>query len=993
MIPPPVVEAAVVEAVCQSLVFSIGKVGRLGRTVVLSRKRLRKLLGADPGVDRALKQASERLVTLVDLEPDIDADAILDLLRSREMEEVVRQVFAGGLQRLADESDEREVDREPAARHVQEEFVALFERAAGSTSPDGRVVALDLFQAVLDACELTLKQMIDDKELGAHEALSGARFALIRGELRRIEQRLDSPPRAYPDPASIREFEERYRRSVQVVHRHIKPPHLLDEEQRVPLEKLYVPPILLALGHVDEKEGKPVSFSLETFVTRTFRAVLLGNPGGGKSTFVQNLCVALSTDNGEPFYDGRSITPVRVVLREYSKDRHEEGLSIIDHIEKVANSRYQVKPPAGAIEQMLDAGRLIVFFDGLDELLITRHRRDIRSDIEAFCDLYPAVPVIATSRVIGYDQAPLDTETFTEYRLGQFRREDVYAYGQRWYELVGTPDGSPPEARAERLIQETRDIADLTANPLMLALICNLTLAMRELPQSRPKVYEACSEMLFRKWDDQRGFAPVLPFDAHVKPTLEYLANWIYADEQRQAGVERDALVVTATDYLAKSRFATREEARKAAETFVDHCTGRAWVFSDTGSTESGVLLYEFTHRTFLEYYAAQYVVSWSDGIDEVADWLIPRIAAARSDEVAQLVVHILCEQREQARDRLLRRLMQILDSEEESARWSAEYFIARCLEFIVPSIAVTDRVVASTISRLVQWTRRPFPERRDGLDPLTALGAALRCSLENRSIVLSSASAAIAENIEAGSKDDVGAVELGNGLSEVLRRTTMDSVIPQDLVEEVTAVGWEAVEGKRKELERRAEHCFVSARICLNEEWITLESLVKRFGLAALYRSPVSIMFREGRYDSLAKVLERRDGGVPAANGGYGLSLGRHVLSTQRRLEMLTTVGELAQQTRGPWIHSPPSMELGWIVREDEIRRSPKVLFGAICLVLPVIELSVEGSGRRTPALLAELDAPGPSLEVGLEELGISAEGRLYLEHWSERRFSVVRE
>jgi hypothetical protein len=993
LIPPAVVEALIVETICQGLVFSIGKIGRLGRVVALDRWGFGKLMGAEKGVDKALKEASKRLVNLLEVDPDGDPERLKALLESVEVEEMVRQVFSVSLLRASESEEDPPVDWKAEDAVVKDEFVALFERELGVASPESREAALGLFEAVLEAGWLALREMIDDRELGAHEALSGARFALIRGELERIRQKLDRPVAEASEVEEYRDFEERYRRSVRTVHRYIKPPHLLDEEQRVLIEELYVPPILLAPGHVDEASGRPLALAVDAFVKRTFRAVLLGNPGGGKSTFVQNLCVALSDDDSEPFYDGRPVTPLRVVLREYSKDRHEEGLSIVDHIEKTANSRYQVKAPAGAIEHLLNAGRVIVFFDGLDELLIPRHRRDIRSDIEAFCALYPAVPVIATSRVIGYDQAPLDPDSFVEFHLGQFRREDVYTYGQRWYGLMGTPDGSSADARAQRLIQETRDIADLAANPLMLALICNLTLAMRELPQSRPKIFEACSEMLFRKWDDQRGFAPVLPFDAHVKPTLEYLANWIYTNDQRQAGVGRSDLVETATEYLAEERFPTEAEARQAAETFIDHCTGRAWVFSDTGSTEDGELLYEFTHRTFLEYYAAQYVVSWSDHIDEVADWLVPRVAAARSDEVAQLVVHILCEQREQARDRLLGRLMEILDGEDRAARRSAEYFIARCLEFIVPSIAVTDRVVQSTVARLVRWMDTPFLERRDGPDPLMALGAALRCSLENRRIVLSAASTAIAQEIEGVSSRGIGALELGNGLAEVLRRTTMDSVIPQDLSAEVAAAGWEAVERCREEAERQARQNFLAAQICLSADWMSFGDFLGRFGLAALYRRPVSVLFRETRYESIAHVLERETGQPATLDDGHAPPLGRLPLSEDRRLAMLVTIGEAAQRTRDPWMHSPPPLELGWIVRREQVRRSPEVFFGAVCLILPVVELNVGPEERRGPTLLRELDLAGEGLEPELKRMNVSPDDRLYLKHWCERRFSLIGE
>ena len=40
----------------------------------------------------------------------------------------------------------------------------------------------------------------------------------------------------------------------------------------------------------------------------------------------------------------------------------------------------------------------MVIFDGLDELLDTHYRQEIKGDIESFCNLYPTVPVLITSR-------------------------------------------------------------------------------------------------------------------------------------------------------------------------------------------------------------------------------------------------------------------------------------------------------------------------------------------------------------------------------------------------------------------------------------------------------------------------------------------------------------------------------------------------------------------------------------------------------------------
>ena len=54
----------------------------------------------------------------------------------------------------------------------------------------------------------------------------------------------------------------------------------------------------------------------------------------------------------------------------------------------------------------------------------------------------------------------------------------------------------------------------------------------------------------FEKWDKSRHiYTPPLP-EEHIRPLMEYLANWIYKDAQLRAGITTMELAVKATEYL-----------------------------------------------------------------------------------------------------------------------------------------------------------------------------------------------------------------------------------------------------------------------------------------------------------------------------------------------------------------------------------------------------------------------------------------------------------
>lgn len=115
--------------------------------------------------------------------------------------------------------------------------------------------------------------------------------------------------------------------------------------------------------------------------------------------------------------------------------------------------------------------------------------------------------------------------------------------------------------------------------------------------------------MLFKRWDKGRGIRYLLPFEAHIEPAMMYLAHWIYSDGIRQSGVTEGRITAATADYLQNRQYDDRDEAEFAAGAFVEFCRGRAWVFTDTGTTQTGERLYQFTHRTFLEYFTAAYLV------------------------------------------------------------------------------------------------------------------------------------------------------------------------------------------------------------------------------------------------------------------------------------------------------------------------------------------------------------------------------------------------
>ena len=479
------------------------------------------------------------------------------------------------------------------------------------------------------------------------EAFS-TRIAALLGAIQRQVAALNQAGR---DGRTEAEFMQVYRRQARYRHGNLQPPDF-ERRRRVPVEKIYVNTSVHV--YVDQRTqslaaGEPRRnvMDLAGLIDRT---VLLGDPGGGKTTAANVLANFFASDVARK-------VPLIVTLRDYAAKEPPER-SVAGHIEYTLDTLYQCPAPDGLVERLLLTGRAVVIFDGLDELLDTSRRRLVSERVEQFCSAYPLTPVLVTSRLVGYDQVRLDDEQFTCYRLGGFADDELAEYTRKWFALQ---DGTAPakaEAEARAFLAESASAPDLRSNPLLLALMCILYRGAGSLPRDRAGIYAKCAELLFGKWDEQRHIHRELRAAEFVEPAIRHLAWWLFSSEDSRAAVREGALVDEATRFLHGRAFETADEARAAAREFVEFCRGRMWVLSDAGTTADGEKLYGFTHQTFLEYFTAAQLAAVSDTPEHLARILGPRVAMGEWEVVSQLATQLKDRNSDRGADRIYATLL-----------------------------------------------------------------------------------------------------------------------------------------------------------------------------------------------------------------------------------------------------------------------------------------------------------------------------------------------
>jgi formylglycine-generating enzyme required for sulfatase activity len=417
-------------------------------------------------------------------------------------------------------------------------------------------------------------------------------------------------------------------------------------------------------------EEGPVS-ALE-LLDREDRLVLLGDPGSGKSTFVNfvALCLAgealglaeanlpllaspLPDEDGEatgerqPWSHG-GLLPVRVVLRDFAaKDLPAEPTEkatakcLWSYLERETREAGN----ADFFPQLradLRDGRGLVLLDGLDEVPEADHRREqIRQAVQDFSTTVGTSRVVVTSRTYAYQNQAWRLPGFAEGILAPFSAGQIARFVGLWYEqqeALGRMSKEKALERGEllrRVIFGSDRLLALAERPLLLTLMASLH-AWRggNLPEKREQLYADAVELLLHTWESQRERSPALNEPSlaewlrvdrqEVRQVLEELAfaaHGAQPDLQGTADVAEGDLV-SGLMHLSRNPDANPKE-------LVAYLRDRSGLL-----VERGPKVYTFPHRTFQEYLAACHLTG-ATFPEELAD--LGRKAPGRWREVVLL--------------------------------------------------------------------------------------------------------------------------------------------------------------------------------------------------------------------------------------------------------------------------------------------------------------------------------------------------------------------
>jgi hypothetical protein len=411
--------------------------------------------------------------------------------------------------------------------------------------------------------------------------------------------------------------------------------------KRCNIRQLVVPARLRIPGSSPSRESE---LSYQTFRSSLNRNVILGDPGGGKSTLTQLLCYDLAytigLNSSHPSKQGFDPIrlPLRIILRSYDKRRKQmPNYGLLDYlIDENSLALDGDKHLTGRIiVRLLSLGSAVLIFDGLDEILDVEPRREIVTFIEQFAGVYAGCPILVTSRSVGYRDAPMSAE-FEIYDLARLDTAEVQIFAQNLIKQVGRLKTAEAKEKSLAFKRQTDSIAqDLRENPLMLGLMVYIYMYRGDVPSNRPEIYKECATLMFEKWDQRRDIIFEIPTDFDLLDVFAFLASRIFGSAETEDGVPKDWLT-TSLRIFFEQWYLEKPKAIKVARSLVDFLTGRAWVMCEIGPN-----VFKFTHRTFLEYFFARHLISTSESVSElIKGKLFDHIIRSKWDVIVHLALH-----------------------------------------------------------------------------------------------------------------------------------------------------------------------------------------------------------------------------------------------------------------------------------------------------------------------------------------------------------------
>ena len=440
------------------------------------------------------------------------------------------------------------------------------------------------------------------------------RLAGVQGSLASISEQVAQiyavSQKHNPDEAAA-QFEQRYRQELAAQ---------LDRLEWFGVPGMRHMPHALDISYVTLKMSraeKPESFThhderqkvmdAAAALAQNRRLLIVGRAGSGKTTLLKWVAVRAARQNfpQEELKVWQEKLPIFLRLRDFANKP-------LPKVEELPLTTSAGRPPQNWFIEKMSTGRVVLLVDGLDEVTEVQ-RGAAYAWLESLVALYKDVVYIVSTRPYTLDENEagerLRRSGFVRLHLRDLDYEGTEELVTRWHNAMSEVEKHMPTAEKADTVQlaqsmqaqlaRQKPLQDLARNPLLAAMLCLLHYRQRQqLPQDRIQLYDDCLRLLLESRDVERqvdtGDYGELPGLRRKIRLVQALAYWMMRNDEPVMPISQ-----------AESILADMGHADGYILRFLLERSGLLQLQS--------VDSFDFAHRTFQEYLAAEALMHQGD--------------------------------------------------------------------------------------------------------------------------------------------------------------------------------------------------------------------------------------------------------------------------------------------------------------------------------------------------------------------------------------------
>ena len=236
---------------------------------------------------------------------------------------------------------------------------------------------------------------------------------------------------------------------------------------------------------------RPPTIRANQALEESQQILLVGGLGSGKTTLLKYWAMACILDNILPKY-----LPVFLPLRSLVS-LSDIGNPFIWLKQQIINyGLLDEFLDDNVLEQLLNQGRLLLLWDGLDDLPEIYHA-EVTRKILNFSDRYPKNRVVLATRNPIYGHI---LESFSTLEVAPFGEPQITTFAKKWFQTTCSQNPKKTE-KFQQLLATNQPLAEIASNPLLLTHLCTI---FNNCDYLKPNFYQEILDLLLTKWEQTK---------------------------------------------------------------------------------------------------------------------------------------------------------------------------------------------------------------------------------------------------------------------------------------------------------------------------------------------------------------------------------------------------------------------------------------------------------------------------------------------------------